>query len=239
MSRVWAVSKKEFWGYFNSLIAYIFAILFLGSVNTLYIWFVLVPSGQINLAYYFQFLLYGMWFIIPAITMRSWAEEKKLGTDELLLTLPLNDWEAVLGKYFGGVLFFSIIVLLSLIIPLSVALLGTPDWPAILCGYVGIILVGAAFIAIGMMMSAMTRSQTIAFVSSLIICLVLLGLDNLMGKMQLPLGLSFLIGYLDVGSHFDSIARGVIDSRDVIFYLSLISFFLVLNKYWLERRKWT
>jgi len=238
MSRVWAVCKKEFWGYFNSLIAYIFAIIFLGAVNILYIWFALLPSGDINFSYYFSFLLYGMWFVIPALTMRSWAEEKKLGTDELLLTLPVNDWEAVLSKYFAGILFFGLIVLLSLLVPLSVALLGKPDWPAIIAGYIGIMMVAAAFIAIGLMMSSLTRSQPVAFVSSVIVCLGLLGINDLLGRFSMPAWLSFLVSYLDVGDHFQSIARGVIDSRDIIYYLSIVFFFLVLNKYWLERRKW-
>jgi len=239
MSRVWAVCKREFWGYFNSLIAYIFSVIFLGTVNTLYIWFVLIPSQQINFTYYFNFLLYGMWFIIPAITMRTWAEEKKLGTDELLLTLPLDDWEAVLGKYLAGILFFALIILLSLIVPISAALLGNPDWPVVLSGYLGILLVAASFIAVGMMMSALTKSQTIAFVGSVIVCLFLLGIGNLFDRFDLPYGIGTFISYIDVGTHFDSIARGVIDSRDIIYYLSLIFFFLVLNKYWLERRKWT
>jgi ABC-2 type transport system permease protein len=238
MSRAWAVCKKEFWGYFNSLIAYIFSIIFLGAVNILYVWFVLIPSQQVNLSPFFEFLLYGMWFIIPAITMRAWAEEKKLGTDELLLTLPVNDWEAVLGKYFAALFFFGLIVLLSLIIPISAALLGKPDWPVIICGYIGIMLVGGAYIAVGMMMSSLTSSQTIAFVSSVIVCLLLLGINDLLSKFGLPFGLGALAAYIDVGDHFASISRGVIDSRDIIYYLSLIAFFLVLNKYQLERRKW-
>jgi len=238
MSRVWAVCKREFWGYFNSLIAYIFSIIFLGAVNILYVWFVLIRSGQVNLSAYFEFLLYGMWFIIPAITMRAWAEEKKLGTAELLLTLPVNDWEAVLGKYLAALLFFALVIVLSLVVPVSAALLGRPDWPAVFCGYLGVLLVGAAFIAVGMMMSSLTRSQTVAFVGSVIVCLLLLGVNDLFNRFALPLGLGFFISYLDVGEHFNSIARGVIDSRDIIYYLSVVSFFLVLNKYWLERRKW-
>ncbi len=238
MSRVWRVCKKEFWGFFNSLIAYFFAIIFLGAVNILYVWLVLFPSGQVNITPYFDFMLYGMWFIIPAITMRSWAEERKLGTDELLLTLPIKDWEVVMGKYLAGVIFFGLILVLSMVIPISTALLGKQDWAVVGCGYLGLFLVAAAFIAIGQTMSALTRSQTIAFVLSLIICLAFLGLNNILNLVALPKGFTFLINYLDIGWHFNSIARGVIDSRDLIFYLSLIAFFLVLNKYWLERRKW-
>ena len=114
MRRVWAVAKKEFWGYFNSMMAYAFALIFLGAVNFVYIWMILLPSAQVRLNYYFEVMIWGMWFIIPAITMRSWAEERRLRTDELLLTLPINDWEAVLGKYLAGVGFFSLILILSL-----------------------------------------------------------------------------------------------------------------------------
>ncbi len=238
MRGIWAIAKKEFWGFFNSLIAYFFAIIFLGAVNVLFVFMVLFPNGQLNMTPYFDFLLYGMWFIIPAVTMRSWAEEKKLGTDELLLTFPVKDWEVVLGKYLAGLAFFGLILVLSFSVPLSTALLGKQSWSVVLCGYLGLLLVSAAFIAIGQTMSALTKSQTIAFVLSLIICLFLLGLNNLGGLIALPRGLSFFINYLDIGYHFDSIARGVIDSRDIIYYLSLILFFLILNKYWLDRRKW-
>lgn len=238
MAGIWAICKKEFWGFFNSLIAYSFAVIFLGAVNILYIFMVLFPQAQLNLSTYFDFMLFGMWFIIPAITMRSWAEEKKMGTDELLLTLPVKDWEAVLGKFLAGLLFFGLILALSFVVPLSAALLGKIDWSVVICGYLGLLLVAGAFIAIGQTMSSFTRSQAVAFVLALLLCLFLLGLNNLGGLIALPKGLSFLINYLDIGWHFDSIARGVIDSRDIIYYLSLMAFFLVLNKYWLDRRKW-
>jgi len=239
MNLVWVICKKEFQGYFNSLIAYIFTVLFLAVINFLFIWFVLIPSQSINFSFYFEFLLYGIWFIIPAITMRSWAEEKKLGTAELLLTFPVKDWEVVFGKYLAGVIFFGLILLLSLVVPLSTALIGSPDWTAILSGYLGVFLVACSFIAVGTTMSALTKSQTIAFLLSLVICLFLLGIDNLLNRFQFPLGINFLINYLDVGWHFDSIARGVVDSRDIIYYLSLVFFFLTLNKYLIERRRWS
>jgi len=238
MAGIWAICKKEFWGYFNSLIAYFFTIIFLGAVNFLYVFMVLFPNGQLNLSTYFDILLMGMWFIIPAITMKSWAEEKKLGTDELLLTFPLKDWDVVLGKFLAGFLFFGLILALSFVVPLSASLLGKSDWGVIICGYLGLLLVAGAFLAIGQTMSSFTKSQAVAFVSSLLICLLLLGLNNLAGLVALPKGLSSLINYLDVGWHFDSIARAVIDTRDIVFYLSLMAFFLVLNKYWLDRRKW-
>jgi ABC-2 type transport system permease protein len=238
MKRVWAIAKKEFSGYFNSLIAYIFSILFLGLVNTLYIWIILVPNKQLSLNSYFEFMLYGIWLIMPSVTMRAWAEEKKLGTDELLLSFPIKDWEAVAGKYLAGIMFLATLLALSVVVPLSTVLVGKPDWPVVVAGYLGLFLVGASFLAIGMMLSSATKSQTIAFIATLLLCLGLMGIDNVIGRVELPFGMTFLISYLDIGSHFDSISRGVIDSRDIVYYLSVIFFFLVLNKYWIERRKW-
>jgi len=238
MKRVWAVAKKEFWSYFNSMIAYAFALIFLTAVNFVYIWMILLPSAQVRLNYYFEVMIWGIWFIIPAITMRSWAEEKRLRTDELLLTLPVKDWEVVLGKFLAGWGFFGLILILSLGVPLGASLLGSPDWSVVLCGYIGIFLVAGGFIAVGMTMSSLTKSQFIAFILSLVVCLFLLALKELFAQLPGFAGLGFIINYLDIGEHFDSIARGVVDSRDLIYYLSVIFFFLVLNKYQLERRKW-
>ena len=238
MSRISAIFKKEFKGYFNSLMAYFFIVVFLGVVNFLFIWFILFPSKQASLREYFEFFIYGLWIFVPAITMRSWAEERKLKTDELLLTLPVRDYEAVLGKYFASLAFLGLVLVLSAMAPITVALVGSPDWSPIFAGYLGLFLLGASFAAIGTAISSMTENQFIAFLVTVVICVGLLAIEELGAMLPLPDFLVYLITFLDVGHHFNSIGRGVIDSRDVIYYLSVIVFFLFLNVRAVERRKW-
>jgi len=238
MSRILAIFKKEFKGYFNSLMAYFFIVVFLGVVNFLFIWFILFPSKQASLREYFEFFIYGLWIFVPAITMRSWAEERKLKTDELLLTLPVRDYEAVLGKYLASLGFLCLVLALSAMAPMAVALVGSPDWGPVLAGYLGIFLMGASFAAIGTAISSMTENQFIAFLITVVICVGLLAIEELGAMLPLPGFLIYLITFLDIGHHFNSIGRGVIDSRDVIYYLSVIVFFLFLNVRAVERRKW-
>jgi ABC-2 type transport system permease protein len=239
MARIAAIFTREFRGYFNSLMAYFFIVVFLGVVNFIFIWFILLPSGQARMQEYFEFFIYGLWIFVPAITMRAWAEEKKLGTLELLLTLPVKDHEAVLGKYLAALCFLSFVLLLSLTVPLCVALLGDPDPGPIIGGYVGLFLLGGAFIAVGTAISSMTENQFIAFLLTVLVCVALLSIEELFTMLPLPGFIAFLVQFLDVGRHFDSIGRGVIDSRDVIFYLCLIAFFLFLNIRSVESRKWS
>src|SRR4030042_1023968 len=134
MSRIWAIFKKEFKGYFNSLMAYFFIVVFLGVVNFIFVWFILFPGRQASLREYFEFFIYGLWIFVPAITMRSWAEERKLKTDELLLTLPVRDVEAVLGKYFAALAFLCLVLVLSFMDSLSVSLRVSPECSPSLAG---------------------------------------------------------------------------------------------------------
>ncbi len=239
MAKVAAIFRREFRGYFNSLMAYFFIVVFLGAVNFIFIWFVLLPSGQARMQEYFEFFIYGMWIFVPAVTMRVWAEEKKLGTLELLLTLPVKDYEAVLGKFLAAFAFLAFVLLLSLTVPLSVAFLGNPDPGPIIGGYIGLLLLGGAFVAIGTAISSMTENQFIAFLLTVVVCVALLAIEELFTYISLPGSISFLVQFLDVGHHFDSIGRGVIDSRDIIFYLSVTAFFLFLNIRSVESRKWS
>lgn len=239
MTKTAAIFTREFKSYFNSLMAYFFIVVFLGVVNFMFIWFVLIPSGQARMQEYFEFFIWGMWILVPAITMRVWAEEKKMGTLELLLTMPVKDHEAVLGKFLAALAFLAFVLVLSLPIPLSVAYLGDPDPGPIIGGYVGLLLLGGSFVAIGAAVSSMTENQFIAFLVTVLICVALLAVEELFTYMPLWAPLAFMVQFLDVGHHFDSIGRGVIDSRDIIFYLSVIAFFLFLNIRNVESRKWS
>jgi ABC-2 type transport system permease protein len=238
MSKIEAIFKREFKGYFNSLMAYFFIVVFLSVVNFIFIWFILLPGNQARMGEYFEFFIYGLWIFVPAITMRVWAEEKKLGTDELLLTMPVKDYEAVLGKFLAAFAFLVLVLALSLTVPLSVAYLGNPDPGPIIGGYIGLLLLGGTFVAVGTAVSSMTENQFIAFLLTVLVCVALLSVEELLSMLPLPGFIAFLAQFLDVGRHFDSVGRGVVDSRDIIFYLSAIGFFLFLNIRSVQSRKW-
>jgi ABC-2 type transport system permease protein len=239
MDRVWAIFKKEFTGYFNSLMAYFFLVVFLLAVNVLYVWFMFFRSRVPVMNDYFELAIIGFWLFIPAITMRMWAEEKKLGTLELLMTMPVRDGEAVAGKFLASFAFLLLTLLLSFVtIPTALAYVGQPDFGPIIGGYVGLLLLGTSFIAVGLAISSMTENQFIAFLLTSIICLALLGISEILQMIPMPGWLLGLVSYLDAGTHFDSIGRGVIDSRDIVYYLSVICFFLFLNYRAVTSRRW-
>jgi len=237
--RVWAIFKKEFISYFNSLMAYFFMVVFLSIVNVLFVWFSFLRSKMAIMGDYFEFVIPALWLFIPGITMRMWAEEKKLGTQEMMMTMPVRDSEAVAGKFLASFAFLLLTLMLSFLsIPFAVAYVGAPDWGPIIGGYLGLLLLGSSFIAIGLAISSMTENQFIAFLLTSVICIALLGIAELIQLINLPGWLGSALVFLDAGSHFDSIGRGVIDSRDLVYYFSLIGFFLFLNYRAVMSRRW-
>jgi len=170
--------------------------------------------------------------------MRLWAEEKKMGTMELLMTLPLRDWEIVIGKFLAAFLFLGITVLLTFTFPLTLYYLGQPDLGPILGGYIGALLMGAAYLSIGLFISCLTENQIVAFILSVFACFALFIIGEPIVLTALPGWLAGTFSFLGLGSHFQSIGRGVIDSRDIIYYFSVIIFFLFLNTRFVESRKW-
>lgn len=237
MRNILAIFEKEFKSYFNSPIAYIFIITFLLFSSWLFFrtFFLL---GQAHLRPLFSIFPWLFLILAPAITMRSWAEEKKMGTIEVLMTLPLKDHEVVLGKFFSSFIFMLTSVLLTFPLALTVYLLGNPETGTILGGYLGASLMGGAYLAIGLFVSSLTRNQIIAFITSIITCFAFLIIGEDIVLMSTPAMLAPLFTYLGLGAHFESISRGVIDSRDLIYYLSVIGFFLFLNTLAVESRKW-
>jgi ABC-2 type transport system permease protein len=237
MENVWVLFKKEFKAYFLSPIAYVFITVYLVVTNFLFFqgFFIL---NQAEMRSYFGLLPWVFLFFVPAITMRSWAEEKKVKTLELLMTWPVSDPQVVAGKFLASFCFLALSVLLSVTIPITIAILGNPDMGIIVASYVGALLMGAAYLAIGLWISSLTENQIVAFILGVVVTFALFMVGSPFVTMAMPPRLVPILTYLGLGTHFDSIGRGVMDTRDIIYYLSVIGFFLFLNVRSLESRKW-
>ena len=237
MRNILTIFQKEFKSYFNSPIAYIFIITFLLFSSWLFFrTFFLI--GQAHMRPLFGILPWLFLILAPAITMRSWAEEKKMGTMEVLMTLPLNVHEIVIGKFLASFIFLIIAVFLTFPLILTIYFLGKPDDGTIIGGYLGACLMGGAYLAIGLFISSLTQNQIVAFIVSIVICFAFLIIGEDIVLMSTPAILSPVFTYLGLGAHFESISRGVIDSRDLLYYFSVIGFFLFLNTLAIESRKW-
>jgi len=237
MNGVMTICVKELKSYFLSPIAYIFIIVFLAITNFLFFQTFFI-NNQAEMRGYFEFLPYIYLIFVPAITMRSWAEEKRNKTIELLLTLPLKDTQIVAGKFFAALAFLTITLSCSITVPITIAILGNPDMGVIIGSYIGAILLGAAYISIGMWISSLTENQIVALIGGVVVITLFLLVGHPLVLNFVPSNLVPLLSFLGLATHFDSICRGIIDSRDVIYYLTIIAFFLFLNVQSLESRKW-
>jgi ABC-2 type transport system permease protein len=233
--------KREFMGYFRSPVAYVFLAVFLVGAMGLP-WFLggFFESNDASLRPFFLFLPWIFLFLVPAVGMRLWSEEKRSGTWELLFTLPISIWQAVAGKFLAGWAFVSLAIILTLTMPITIAYLGSPDWGPVFSGYVGSILMAGAFLGICSAVSALTRNQVISFVVSLIICLalVLLGwsaFNELMLALNLPVWLVDALANFSFVTHFEGMVAGLIRLRDVVFFASIIAFSLAITVLILER----
>ncbi len=237
MRNIFAVARREFQGYFNSLIAYVFLVIYLLLTN----WLFFRPfflNGQADMRNMFAIIPWVFLFFVPAITMRLWAEEKKIGTMELLMTLPIKDSEAVLGKFLAALGLLATALILTFPTPIIVSTLGNLDPGPMWGAYLGSILIGAAYLAIGVFISSLTENQIVAFIISIVVIFLLYIMGNDMVLFSAPAAFASVLEFLSLGSHFDSIGRGVIDLRDIMYYLSVIVFFLYLNIKSVESRKW-
>ena len=231
------IMNKELQGYFNSPMAYVFMTVFLVLTSWFFFrGFFLV--GQATMRGYFALLPWIFLLLIPAITMRQMSEERKMGTVEILLTAPVTPWEAVLGKFFSSFSFLVINLLLSLVLPAILFFIGRPDFGVIAAGYFGALFLGAAYLSIGLWVSSLADSQIIAFILSavLIFILFILGDDTVLRAV--PVNFVPIFKFLGLGIHFQSILRGVLDSRDVVYYLLLVFIFLYLTVANLNNRRW-
>ncbi|MDI6840221.1 MAG: Gldg family protein [bacterium] len=225
---------KELRDYFNSPIAYIVLIAFLAISG----WFFvagLFLSNQATINSFLDIAPLILLFIIPASSMRLIAEEEKLGTVEILSTMPLQDWEIITGKYLAAATLLVCGIVCTLIYPISVAIVGPIDWGVVIASYIGLIFIVASFCAIGIFASSLTRSQIAAFIISFVLCFLFFILGKILPVVPTPF--VSIIQYLGIDYHFDSIARGVIDSRNIIYFLSMVSFFLSFTFYFYRKAK--
>jgi ABC-2 type transport system permease protein len=242
MNEVLAVMRRELKSYFLTPVAYVFIIIFLvfASAFTFYLGS-FYERGQADLVPFFSYHPWLYLFLAPALSMRLWAEERRSGSIELLMTLPITVWQMVLGKYLAAWAFMCIAIALTFPIWITVNYLGSPDNGAILAAYIGSALMAGGFLAVGAFISAMTRNQVIAFVLAVVACFLLLlagyalVLDLFTGWAPQPLvdgiaSLSFL-------THFESISRGVIDLRDLVYFALLIGCCLYANTIILQLTK--
>lgn len=237
MKNTLPILRREFASFFNSPIAYIYLTVFIALSSWLFLktFFVI---GEASMRSFFGLLPWVFLFFIPAVTMRSWAEERKVGTMELLMTLPVSDLEAVLGKFLASFAFLLLSLAATLVLPIVVGALGKPDQGQIFGGYLGSVLVGAAYLAIGLFVSSLTENQIVAFIVSVVVVFGFFVLGEDFVLFGMPDRLVPILSYLSLGGHFDSISRGVVDSRDIVYYLSVIGFFLYLNVKAVQARKW-
>lgn len=229
--------KKEFKTYFILPIAYIFISVYLIINNWIYFKGLFIQQ-QADLRPFFNLQPILLLFFVPALTMRLWAEEKKQGTFQYLMTLPTKKYFFVLGKFFAAWLFMIFTILLTFNIPITVELLGNLDWGVVIPSYLGLILASGAYIAIGIFASSITNNQIIAFILGIAISFAVWVIGEQFVIVTLPSFFANLFSYLGLGFHFRSIQRGVIDLRDVIYYLSVIVLFCYLNYFVIKSKDW-
>jgi len=238
MRQIWIITKKELGSFFDSLMAYIMLILFLGF-SGFFTWIYgtdIFLINQASLQSFFGIAFWTLFFFIPALTMRSLAEEKKSGTIELLLTKPITEWQLVLGKFFSTLILISIALLLTLPYYITISFIGPIDHGVVWSGYIGLILISAIYISIGIFCSSITNNQIVAFLLTISIGILFHLLFTIISS-AFPGIVGETFNYLSVTTHFESISRGVIDTKDLIYFASITFLGLAAAKTQLQRRK--
>lgn len=232
---VWPIFRRELASYFTTPLAYIFMIIFLvmSGVMTFYIGGFFL-RGQADLSSFFVFHPWLYLFFIPALTMRMWAEERKAGSLELLLTMPLSLWDAIVGKFLAAWALTSLTMVLTIPIWITVNVLGNPDNGVIAVTYFASLLMAGGYIAVSLVASVLTTSQVIAFIMAAVLCFIFTftGTPLVINFIQgwLPAGIVEIVRELSLLTHFQSMSRGVIEFSNIVFYVSTIFVFLGINK---------
>jgi ABC-2 type transport system permease protein len=229
---VWCVAKRQLGSYFNSPVAYVFMVIFLLLAG----FFTFMVGGffQRDQASLVSFFMWHPWLflvLVPAVGMGLWAEERRLGTLELLLTMPITAWQAILGKYLAAWAFLALSVVLTFPVWWTVNYLGSPDNGVVVGSYVGSILMAGACLSISCMTSAITRNQVVSFIVSIVIILILIlsgfpPVTEMLKSWDLPSGIISLIASTSIMTHFEGFQKGVLDPRDLVYFLSVMGFCL-------------
>ena len=233
LGNIKTITKRELGAYFASPVAYVFIVIFL--LLTGFFTFMVGGFFERGEASLISFFLWHPWlylFLVPAVGMRVWSEERRQGTLEFLLTMPITPWQAIVGKFLASWLFLGLALVLTFPVVMTVRYLGRPDMGVILCGYLGSFLLAGGYLAITCLTSAMTRNQVISFIISVVVCLFLIlagwpPVTNLLTRL-LPdkTWLVEVVSAFSVMTHYDGFQKGVVDSRDLLFFLSVMGFSL-------------
>jgi gliding motility-associated transport system permease protein len=237
MSKIWIIATKELRSFFDSLIAYILLIVFLG-LSGFFTWMYgsdIFFINQATLGPFFSVAYWTLFFFIPALTMKMIAEENNSGTIELLLTKSITDWQVIIGKFLACLMLIVIALLLTLPYFISIWAMGPIDVGATICGYLGLVLMSMVYISIGLFASSVTKNQIVAFLLSLFIGVFFLIIFSVLAN-NFTGFIGELLNYLDLSSHFDSIIRGVVDTKDIIYFLSISVLALILAETSLSKR---
>jgi ABC-2 type transport system permease protein len=243
---MYSLLRKEISSFLTSLTGYIVITIFLLAVG-LFLWvfpgdFNIIDAGFTSLESLFVIAPWVFMFLIPAITMRSFAEEKRTGTIELLLTRPLSEWQIILAKYFAGLLLVVLSLIPTFVYYYSLQSLGNPpgniDTGATWGSYVGLLFLGGAYVSIGLFASSITENQIVSFIIAFFLCFFCYFGFDAIGGMEIFKSVDELIINIGINAHFASMSRGVIDSRDLLYFLSFIFVFLALTRFRLLSRNW-
>ncbi|MBU0993179.1 MAG: ABC transporter [Proteobacteria bacterium] len=234
MKQVTHIFKKEFRDYFVSPIAYIVISIFL-VVTGWFFFSTFFLYDQATLRNFLSLLPLTFSFVVPAVTMRLFSEELSIGSYEVLLTMPVTPVDVILGKFFASVAFIAAMLLPTLCYPLTIIFIGQLDWGPVIGGYMGAVLLGGAFSAIGIFSSAITRNQIIAFIIGMAICFTMTLIDKML--FFFPASILSVINYLGADSHFKNISKGIIDSRDVLYFLSVMFVALYASRLAMQEKK--
>lgn len=237
MRNVLIIARKELNTFFGSPVAYVVTAFFL-LVMGYFFYLITVLSRQAALRDVFGNMSVILLLVMPFLTMRLLAEEERMGTIELLLTSPVRDWEVVVGKFVGALVFFLFMLALTLLYPLLLSRLGSPDWGPIGSGYLGVLLYGAAALAIGVFASSVSQNQIVAGFLSFAILIIMFLLDAAGRAVSGGGWLSNLLQNLSLQAHFDDFIRGIVDTAHIAYYLALVAFFLFLATRIVEARRW-
>ncbi|MBW6460618.1 MAG: ABC transporter permease subunit [Bacteroidales bacterium] len=238
MKQIWTIAKRELRSFFDSLMAYIMMAAFLGF-SGFFTWIFgadIFFVKQASLQVFFSIAYWTLFFFIPAITMRLFAEENRSGTIELLLTRPVTDWQVIIGKFTATLLLIIIALALTLPYYITVSTLGSLDHGSVITGYLGLILISCAYISIGLFASSLSSNQIVAYMVALVIGIFFHIIFDLLAS-SFSGWIGQVISYLSISEHFGSISRGVVDSRDLIFFLSLTFIGLILTEMNLLKRR--